>query len=297
MAQLGPGERRRFNLEPIESVDYVLDLDYVGDGIRQHRLDVITPRETSGSLPVYIYFHGGGWTSGDKSALTKYCASQATGGMVVVNVNYRMATRFQMRHMLQDAEAAVSWVARNIARYGGDPKNIVVGGDSAGGQIAALLAASTSDDDLAQHFGLKHGSEGHIVGVVQHCSAVDFSVMLERGFILSLEFVRMLLPKRGRGLLLADAARYLSPIEWVGPKFPPVFITTSEQDPFYRANLNFISRLRARSVPVDVLIYDRASRNTRHTWQQDYRYPESQEVYRRLQKFVNRVASLPQLAG
>jgi acetyl esterase len=297
MAQLAPGELRRFNLEPIESVDYVLDLDYVGDGIRQHRLDVIAPRETSGPLPVYVYFHGGGWTSGDKSALTKYCASQATGGMVVVNVNYRMATRFQMRHMLQDAEAALSWVARNIARYGGDPKSIVLGGDSAGGQIAALLAASTSDDDLAQHFGLNPGPDGHIVGVVQHCSAVDFSVMLERGFILSLEFVRMLLPQRGRGLLLAEAARYLSPIEWVGPKFPPVFITTSEQDPFYRANLNFISRLRARSVPVDVLIYDRASRNTRHTWQQDYRYPESQEVYRRLQKFVNRVAPQPQLAG
>jgi acetyl esterase/lipase len=217
--------------------------------------------------------------------------------MVVVNVNYRMATRFQMRHMLQDAEAALSWVTRNIARYGGDPKSIVLGGDSAGGQIAALLAASTSNDDLAQHFGLKPGPESHIVGVVQHCSAVDFSVMLERGFILSLEFVRMLLPQHGRGLLLAEAARYLSPIEWVGPKFPPVFITTSEQDPFYRANLNFISRLRARSVPVDVLIYDRASRNTRHTWQQDYRYPESQEVYRRLQKFVSRVASLRQLAG
>lgn len=297
MAQLGPGELRRFNLEPIESVDYVLDLDYVGDGIRQHRLDVIAPRDTRDPLPVYVYFHGGGWTSGDKSALTKYCASQATGGMVVVNVNYRMATRFHMRHMLQDAEAAVSWVTRNIAPYGGDPKSIVLGGDSAGGQIAALLAASRSDDDLAQHFGLKHDSKGNIVGVVQHCSAVDFSVMLERGFILSLEFVRMLLPQRGRGLPLAEAARYLSPIEWVGPKFPPVFITTSEQDPFYRANLNFISRLRARSVPVDMLIYDRASRNTRHTWQQDYRYPESQEVYRRLQKFVSRVASLPQLAG
>ena len=42
----------------------------------------------SGALPVYVYFHGGGWTSGDKASLTKYCAA---GGVVVVNVNYRTA--------------------------------------------------------------------------------------------------------------------------------------------------------------------------------------------------------------
>jgi acetyl esterase len=296
MAQLGPGERRRLNHEPIESVDYDLDLDYVGDGIRQHRLDVIRPHDVSKPLPVYLYFHGGGWTSGDKSALTKYCANQATGGMVVVNVNYRMAPLFHMRHMLQDAEAALSWVASHIAGYGGDPQRIVVGGDSAGGQISALLAASANDADLAGHFGLAPSRDARVVGVVQHCSAVDFSVILERGFVLSLEFVRMLLPQRGRGLALAEAARYLSPIEWVSAAFPPVFVTTSEQDFFYRANLNFIARLRARSVPVEVLIYDRTARNTRHTWQQDYRYPESQEVYRRLRAFVNRLATAPLVA-
>jgi acetyl esterase/lipase len=296
MARLGPGERRRFNHEPIDCVDYEFDLDYVGDGMRQHRLDVIRPRMFDGPLPVYVYFHGGGWTSGDKSALTKYCANQAMGGMIVVNVNYRMATRFQMRHMLQDAEAALAWVAENVAGYGGDPAKIILGGDSAGGQICALLAASANESELAAHFGLKPEHGGRVVGVVQHCSAVDFSVILERGFILSLEFVRMLLPHRGRGLTLADAARFLSPIEWVSAEFPPVFVTTSEQDFFYRANLNFITRLRAREVPVDVLIYGSASRNTRHTWQQDYRYPESQEVYRRLHAFVRRVAVTPQPA-
>ena len=54
----------------------------------------VQPRSRSaGALPVYVYFHGGGWTSGDKASLTKYCASQAEGGMVVVNVNYRKAPR------------------------------------------------------------------------------------------------------------------------------------------------------------------------------------------------------------
>jgi acetyl esterase len=292
MAQLTPAERRRFNQDPIEQVDYHLDLEYTAHAHRLNRLDVITPRNTATPAPVYIYFHGGGWTSGDKSTLTKYCASQAANGFVVVNANYRMATRFHMRHMLEDAAAVVRWTANEIAAYGGDPDRIVLGGDSAGGQIAALLAAARENRELADHYGLARHESGKLRGVVLHCSAVDFSVIFERGFILSLAFVRMLLPKRARQLPLTQAARYLSPIEWLNASFPPVFVTTSEQDPFYRANLNFMEKLRSRAVPVDALIYDRSARNARHTWQQNYRYPESQEVYRRLQAFIRRVTAI-----
>ena len=102
----------------------------------------------------------------------------------------------------------------------------------------------------------------------------------------------MLLSRHGRDELeLALAARYLSPIEWLDERFPPVLVTTSEADFFYRANVRFIERLRAHAVAVEALVYDRSARNTRHTWQQDFRLPESQEVYRALQGFVRRVAA------
>jgi acetyl esterase/lipase len=313
-------ERARFNADPITEVDYHLDIDFVGDRIRAHRLDVIapkpgapegapaesSPRTQSGprdeggrsALPVYVYFHGGGWTSGDKVALTKYCASQAVGGMVVVNVNYRRATRFTMGHMLQDANAALAWVGRHIADYGGDPERIVLGGDSAGGQISALLAAAHRRPELARHYALRPALDPRrLRGLVQHCSVVDFSVMFEKGFILSLNFVRMLLPRTKRRTArgtpeLRRAADHLSPIEWLDPSFPPVFVTTSEHDYFYTANLNFIERLRAHHVHVDALIYDRDATNALHTWQQDSRLPESQEVYRRLQQFVREVTDV-----
>ena len=89
---------------------------------------------------------------------------------------------------------------------------------------------------------------------------------------------------------LRRGAGFLSPIEWLDSRFPPVFVTTSERDFFYAANMNFIARLREHSVPVDSLIYDWDSSNTEHTWQQNFRYPESQEVYRRLHAFVRKVA-------
>lgn len=330
-------ENSRFNVDPITSVDYFHDIDFVGDGIRAHRLDVITPHRAAGTsaggtaasateapgagptglMPVYVYFHGGGWTSGDKASLTKYCASQAEGGMVVVNVNYRKAPRFQMAHVLADANAALAWVRPNIAGYGGDGSRIVLGGDSAGGQIAALLTAASFRPELARHHGLIPAvPASDFKGLVQHCSVVDFSVFFEKGFVLSLNFIRMLLPglrsagrnrRIGGGLrgsfgsrfvgsgprrleTLRQGAGYLSPIEWLDSRFPPVFVTTSERDFFYAANMNFIARLHHHSVPVDSLIYTWDNSNTEHTWQQDFRYPESQEVYRRLHAFVRKVA-------
>lgn len=294
MARLGPRELVRFNAEPIASVDYVTDIAYASGGIREQRLDVITPHaRADGPFPVYVYFHGGGWTSGDKSAVTKYCASQAQAGIVVVNVNYRMATSFSMSHMLHDANAALAWVRDNIAGYGGHPDRIVLGGDSAGGQIAALYSAAATHPALARHYDLKPAiATAALRGVVLHCSAVDFSVIFERGFILGLGFVRMLLPealRRSTGHSLRSAARFLSPIEWVEPGHPPVLVTTSERDYFYRASLNYVQRLREKRVPVQTLIYDRSRRNTEHTWQQYWRFPESQEVYRALQRFVGEV--------
>ncbi len=224
MHSVKASENTRFNVDPIAGVEYVRDIDFVGDGIRAHRLDVITPRLPNGTtahgtaaagaadagappaLPVYVYFHGGGWTSGDKASLTKYCASQAAGGMVAVNVNYRKAPRFQMAHVLADANAALAWVRQNIAGYGGDPSRIVLGGDSAGGQIAALLTAASFRPELARHHGLTPSlPASDVKGLVQHCSVVDFSVFFDKGFVLSLNFIRMLLPglhsgARNRGI-------------------------------------------------------------------------------------------------
>lgn len=313
MLSVSSRERARFNTDPLTDVAYTLDISYSEDGLPAQRLDVLTPLAVTGSpqegrrkplLPVYVYFHGGGWTSGDKSALTKYCANQAAGGMVVVNVNYRKPPRFHMGHVLADANTALAWVRSNIREHGGDPERVVLGGDSAGGQIAALLTAATFRTELAGHYDLQPALErDHVKGLVQHCSVVDFSVFFSRGFVMSLNFARMLLPSRpgsrwrtpfttGRALeRLREEAACMSPIEWLDGRFPPVLVTTSERDFFYEANRNFITRLEEHRVPVDSLIYGWSNANTEHTWQQDYRFEESQEVYRRLHAFVRKVSA------
>ena len=132
---------------------------------------------------------------------------------------------------------------------------------------------------------------------MQHCSIVDFSVFFDKGFVMSLNFIRMLLPHGHEGAdpgkrhRLREAAHFMSPIEWLDSRCPPVFITTSERDFFYASNLNLIARLKEHGVPVDSLVYGWDSANTEHTWQQNFRHPESQEVYRRLSSFITTVAA------
>ncbi|MGN5731705.1 MULTISPECIES: alpha/beta hydrolase [Arthrobacter] len=301
-------EVRTLNSEPITDVRYWHDIDFVGDHIHWHLLDVMAPPNTSGEealhpLPVYVYFHGGGWTSGDKASLTKYCAGQAASGVVVVNVNYRMAPNFHLGHVLEDANAALVWVEDHIDHFNGDRERIVLGGDSAGGQISALMAAATIRSELAEHYHLHSALQpNQLRGLVQHCSIVDFSVFFDKGFVMSLNFIRMLLPQGDdaasrrknkhlhvRHHLLREAAHYMSPIEWLDSRCPPVFVTTSERDFFYDSNMNFIKTLSEQGVPVDSMVYSWGSSNTEHTWQQNFRYPESQEVYRRLESFITRV--------
>ena len=290
MAGLEPIERRRFALGPVYDVESELDIDYRGHGSADQRLDVIRPAEHAGDpLPVYVYFHGGGWTSGTKQSLTNYCAAQAEAGMVVVNVEYRKAPRARMVDMLDDGAAALEWVQQHIREHGGDPTRVVLGGDSAGGQLASLLAQLAGHPELADYWGVRPATPASSIrGIVQHCAALDFSVVFRRGFIMGHGFVRMLLPERtGRDGLVAGA-RWLSPIEWLWPDHPPVLVTTSRHDMFFDASRNFAAAARALGIRVDEHIDDRAQ----HTWQQDVRHPASAPVYAKLTEFVRSVTTV-----
>ncbi len=286
MGAIGPLERRRLALAPVRDVVSELDIPYTGDDAADRRLDVIRPASAHGPLPVYVYFHGGGWTSGSKRSVTGYCATQAEAGMVVVNVEYRKAPRAGMADMLEDANAALAWVRERIGGFGGDPDRLVLGGDSAGGQLASLVAQLAGRDELAGFWGVRPAAPAaSIRGIVQHCAALDFSVVFERGFIMGLGFVRMLLPGPRDGLV--HRARWLSPIEWLWPGHPPVLVTTSRRDMFYTASRNFAEAARALGVHVVEHVDERAQ----HTWQQDARHPASAAVYAKLADFVRTVGA------
>ncbi len=114
----------------------------VAEGVRA---DVLVPRGP-GPHPVLVYLHGGGWICGSPRSHRKLAARFAEAGMLVVNVDYRLAPEHPFPTPFEDCVAALRWAAHEAGRFGGDPRRLAVGGDSAGANLAAAAAAALADD-------------------------------------------------------------------------------------------------------------------------------------------------------
>ncbi len=132
---------------PVRSVQVVRNVDYWGDGVRAHRLDIIRRRgEAPAGAPVLVYIHGGAWVIGDKREQgLPLLYELARRGWVAVTINYRLSPKATWPDHIVDCKRALSWVRANIAEYGGDPGFIAVSGGSAGGHLSALLALTPGD--------------------------------------------------------------------------------------------------------------------------------------------------------
>jgi len=130
--------------EPYAGMEVVRDARY-GPNDR-HRLDIFRTPEAAGLKPIFVFVHGGGFVAGDKkhpgSPFNDNVALWAArGGMIGVNVTYRLAPEFGYPAGSEDVAAAVVWLRQNAASFGGDPDRVFVMGTSAGAvHVADFLA-------------------------------------------------------------------------------------------------------------------------------------------------------------
>jgi acetyl esterase len=101
----------------------------------------------SGPLPALVYFHGGGWVIGDLESHDNTCRELANAARcLVASVDYRLAPEARYPAAADDCATATRWVVEHAAELGVDPGRIAVGGDSAGGNLAAVVALRARDD-------------------------------------------------------------------------------------------------------------------------------------------------------
>lgn len=132
---------------PPAAVEHVMALAFEGPGgpiaLRHYRA---IGTSTDDLLPGVVFFHGGGWTTGDLETHDGICRALANAVRgIVVAVDYRLAPEHRFPAAFDDAFAAVRWVDDNALRLGVDRRHLVVAGDSAGGNLAAAVAIAARD--------------------------------------------------------------------------------------------------------------------------------------------------------
>lgn len=106
-----------------------------------NQLNIYYPADTVAKKGVVVFIHGGSWSSGKKETYWWLGRNLARKGLVAVLINYGLAPDQQYAQMAADCAAAVTWVSKNIALYGGNPERLFLMGHSAGGHLAELINA------------------------------------------------------------------------------------------------------------------------------------------------------------
>ncbi len=212
---------------------------------------VYTPQGAGGPRPLFVYYHGGGWVCGSRDSYDAVCRLLTReSGCVVASVDYRLAPEHPAPQPFEDAYAALEWLAAHASELGADGSRLAVGGDSAGGGLAAsvtlkardangpriahqmLVYPAVSGDDTTPSFQ-KYG-EGHFltnerIAFYERCHVPDAK-------LLDLPYVK------------AESATTLRGL-------PPATIIVAECDPLHDMSVKWAERLRADGVPVDLKIY------------------------------------------
>ena len=234
----------------VEPVHHVEDRTFPGPGgelpIRVYRPD------HDGPLGTLVYFFGGGWTLGSIDTSDGVCRALANAaGCQVVTPGYRLAPEHPFPAAVHDCLAATEWVAAHAPALGVDPARIAVGGDSAGGNLAAVVSLLARDrggpalaaqllvyPNTCYHAGTESLRDNDDRWMFNHHS-VDW---YWRNYLST--------PEDGQDLLVSP----LLVDDLAG--LPPALVLTAEYDPLRDEGEAYANRLREAGVPVELTRYD-----------------------------------------
>jgi len=203
--------------------------------------------------PTIVYFHGGGFVIGDLDTHEGVCRLLANDvGAVVVSVDYRLAPEHRFPAAVEDAEAAVRWVVEHVAEYGDDAARIAVGGDSAGGNLAAVAA------QLAHAAGIELAAQLLIYPAVDMLGDYPSRIENAEGYFLTLSDMHWF-GEQYSGLKYDDPAAAeldrdprMSPLRAQSlAGLPPAVVATAEFDPLRDEGDAYAEALAAAGVKVE----------------------------------------------
>jgi len=237
---------------PLAEVGKVEDRTVPGPDGNEVPVRIYWPVGATESLPVVVFFHGGGWVFGGIDSHDATVRSLTNlSGLIHVSVDYRLAPEHKFPAAAEDCYAALEWVAKHASSFGGDPTRLAVAGDSAGGNLAAVVALMARD------------RSGPAIGfqlLVYPCTDMEPGAHPSHtenatGYFLTTESMRWFYDHYATE---ADRRNpYAAPLH--APDLsglPPAFVITAEFDPLRDEGEAYAERLREAGVPAEAVRYD-----------------------------------------
>ncbi len=238
--------------------DHVLDLGTHQLKVREYRpntpLSLRWSPEGKALTPALLYFHGGGWTIGDIDTHDVLCRALTEGaGCAVFSLDYRLGPESPFPAAFEDALAAFHWLREKAldSRFGIDPDRIALGGDSAGGNLAAAACIALRNNDIQPCFQLLIYPATDML--CTHASHVKRG----KGYLLTKQAIEWF-----RGNYMPDPTTYTdwraSPL--LAPEhegLPSAFVLLAGFDPLHDEGLAYANKLSKAGVRVQVINFER----------------------------------------
>lgn len=201
-------------------------------------------------MPVLLFFHGGGFVVGSLDSHDSLCRSLATRTpCAVLSVDYRLAPEFQFPTAIHDAMDALQWLIAEGAQHGLDTARIAVGGDSAGGTIAAVLTLQARDADIALALQLLiyPGTGSH--------QDTDSHQRFAEGYLLSATTVEWFFRNYLRTEADRSDWRFAPLLHDDLTSLAPAWVAVAEYDPLHDEGVAYAHKLKAAGVPTTLRVY------------------------------------------
>ncbi|CAN5465356.1 hypothetical protein BH11PLA2_BH11PLA2_29340 [soil metagenome] len=227
-----------------EGATLTKDIVY-GDHVR-NKFDLYQPKSEK-PVPLVIWIHGGAWTGGDKASGLGIARLLLPKGYAVASVNYRFFQHDVFPAQIHDVKAALRQLRADAKKYNLDADNFGVGGDSAGGHLAALVGTSAGVKDADGTLGKYKDTSTVVKAVLDYYGPTDFLKMSPPG---AKEGVITKLFGGDTGVK-NDLARLASPMTHVDKTDPPFLIIHGDKDPLVPLNQSEMLRDALKNVKVN----------------------------------------------
>ncbi|CAH0201951.1 MULTISPECIES: alpha/beta hydrolase [unclassified Microbacterium] len=275
---------------PDTKLTETLDAPYDDDG-SDTTMDVFTPASATGPLPTIVWIHGGAWISGSKENVDPYMRILAAEGYTTIAVNYTIGPEGTYPTAVHQLNTALAYVDAHAGELNVDASQIVLAGDSAGGQLASQMATIMTNPDYAEIMSIDPALDAdQVVATVLNCGVYDLAALAALQGVAGWGLKSAMWAYAGsKSWAENSTGATMSTVDWVTADFPTTYISGGNGDGLtWLQSIPMAQRLDELGVDVTTLFWPAAHEPALpHEYQFHLDMPDAQTALQKTIDFLD----------